>query len=558
MADRFGDNPFIITDSKTFTYRDMQAWSVRLAAGLFELGIRPGEHVCVVMANHPEFVALKFAIARLGATSVPANFLLRERELSYVIEQSDAVALITMDRFRDMDYVAMLDSMMPGWRQNGGGAALPKVRTVVTFADPDDPDPDRDTATNTDSGTSLNDVGRLGAGATVESVAAAVGPVDPTGFSDILYTSGTTGVSKGVLLRHDMILRAAYASAYGRGIAPGHRCVFSLPMYHVFGYIECMLAVSFVGGAVVPQLTFDPADTLSAVAAHQLDEIVAVPTMTFALLDEARANAYDLSSLTIMYSSGGAAPPSIWPEIRSVMEPEEMAMGYGQTETTAAATCHDPRDPDERLSQTHGKLRPAGIAGDPALDGVLAEYKSIDLITGDDLPRGEQGELVVRGPIVTPGYYNKPAETTATIDEDGWLRTGDIGIVGDDNSVLLVGRVKETYRCGGEMVMPAEVEELLGNHSSVAQVHVAGVPHERMGEVGCAFVVRDTAVTPTPHEQTDDDEALKAELVELCRSELAKFKVPAHVLIVDANELPLTVTGRVQKFKLVEMAKTLI
>ncbi len=532
MVELFADEPFIITDDQTWTYRQIQDWSVRLAAGLYEMGIRKGEHVVVVMANHPEFVALKFAIARLGATSVPANFLLRERELGYVIEQSDAVAVVAMDRFRDMDYVAMLDSMMPGWVENGGGTAFPKVRNVVVFS--------ADGISRECQ--SLGDVEALGAGATAEAISEKVGPVDPASFSDILYTSGTTGVSKGVLLRHDMILRAAYASAHSRAITPGHRCVFSLAMYHVFGYIECMLAVSFVGGAVVPHLVFDAADMLNAVSRHQLDEMVAVPTMTFALLDEARVNSYDLSTLTIMYSSGGAAPASIWSEINEVFQPEEVAMGYGQTETTAAATRYFPEDPDEMLTGSHGKFRPAGIAGD------LAEYKTIDLVTGRDLPRGEQGELMVRGLMVTPGYYNKPEETAATIDENGWLHTGDIGIVGADDSVLLTGRVKESYRCGGEMVMPTEVEAVLSAFPGVAQAHVAGIPHDRMGEVGCAFVVADAA----------GGQLTEAALIAHCKAELARFKVPAHVLFVDVEDLPLTVTARVQKFRLVEMAQDML
>lgn len=550
MCERFGDEPFIITDDRTWTYGEMQAWSVRLAAGLFEMGIRRGEHVAVVMANHPEFVALKFAIARVGATSVPANFLLRERELGYVLDQSDAVALITMDRFRDMDYVAMLDSMMPGWQTNGGGSAFPKIRNVVVLDGPAHGGAEHGGQAESPC-QSLSALETIGTDATVETVSESVGPVDPLSFSDILYTSGTTGTSKGVLLRHDMILRAAYASAYGRAITPGHRCVFSLPMYHVFGYIECMLAVSFVGGAVVPQLVFGAAETLTAVGRHRLDEIVAVPTMTFALLDEARANTYDLSPLTIMYSSGGAAPASIWADIREVLEPEEMAMGYGQTETTAAATCHFPEDPDEMMATSHGKFRPAGIAGDAALGGALAEYKSVDLVTGEDLPRGEQGELLVRGPIVTPGYYNKPDETAAAIDDAGWLRTGDIGVVGVDDSVLLVGRVKETYRCGGEMVMPAEVEAVIADQPGVAQVHVAGIPHERMGEVGCAFVV---AAPGGDHSAG----LTEAAIVDRCKAELARFKVPAHVVFVDAGDLPLTVTGRVQKFRLVELAQELL
>ena len=532
-ARRHGDEPFVIGDERTYTYEEMRAWSVRLAAGLVELGVRPGENVALVMANHPEFVALKLAIARVGAVCVPVNFLLREQELSYVLRQARVVTLLTMARFRGTDHLAMLDAMMPGWETCGGGESFPDLRHVVVMGDGDG---DR-------GALSLEELEAMVTPSSHERLAVVGATSVAADPADILYTSGTTGRSKGVVLTHDMLLRTGYASAYGRGLAPGHRVVFALPMYHVFGYVECLLAVTFVGGAVVPRLAFDAADLLGAVARHSVHEVACVPTMTLALLDEARVRAYDLTSLTIVYSSGGPAAPTIWDEIREVLGPDELVSGYGQTETTAAMTSTLPEGDDDQLRTSNGRFRQAGCAGDPALGGVLAIYKAVDLATGADLPRGERGELLVRGPAITSGYFDKPEETAAAFTADGWLRTGDIGIVNGDDEVLLVGRLKDTYRCGGEMVMPKELEDLLLEHPGVAEAHVVGIPHARMGEVGCAVVV--AASVDRPSEQ---------DLVDLCATRLARFKVPAHVLFMEAADLPRTVTGRVQKFRLAEMA----
>ncbi len=505
----------------------------------------------MVMANYPEFVATKFAISRVGAVCIPINFLLRERELAYVLNQSDAVALITMDSLRDADYLGMLDSMMPGWERLSGGSTphvgFPKLRNVVVFS----PNRAKTQSELPQRGDSLAWLAARSTEELLAQVSQREAVAHPSSFCDILYTSGTTGASKGVLLTHDMLVRTGYASAYGRGLEQGHRTVFSMPMYHVFGYIECLLAVSFVAGAVVPHVSFDPAAMLQAVAAFQVQEIVCIPTMTYALLETARKGSYDFSSMRIMYSSGGPQPPTIWDEIHEVFGAVEGAAGYGQTETTAAMTACMPELSENYLRHTNGTFRPAGIAGDPEIGGVLAIYKVIDPITGADLPNGERGELVVRGLAVTSGYYNKPEETAAAIDSNGWLHTGDLGIIDDENYLTLAGRLKETYRCGGEMVVPKEVEELLAEQPGVAQAHVVGIPHQRMGEVGCAFVVLDRS-------HPIDLQPSESRLIEACRTHLARFKVPAHVLFVTAEDLPLTVTGRVQKFKLVEMANRMV
>jgi fatty-acyl-CoA synthase len=214
------------------------------------------------------------------------------------------------------------------------------------------------------------------------------------------------------------------------------------------------------------------------------------------------------------------------------------------TELTSATTFTTPDDPLERVATTVGRPLNAGVAGIDRLDGIVAEYKTIDPLTGTDLPAGAEGELCARGPIATRGYYAKPRETAELLMPDGWVRSGDLGRVRHDGYIELTGRSKELYKSGGELVSPKEIEELLTAHAAVAQAYVVGVPDERWGEIGCAWIVR------APGAEVD-----AAELIDLGRQHLARFKVPKHVFFLDAVELPTTATGKVQKFQLVGMAK---
>lgn len=532
VAAEYGDRPYVVTDERTWTYREIADWSVRLARGLVDAGVRPGELVALVMANHPDFVALTFAIARAGATAVPVNFLNRRDELGYVLRQSGAVVLVTMDAFRDLDYLAMLDDLAPGWETAGGGSALPDLRRVIVR-------PGGATAPRP----GVRTVEDLGATAEGWTPVTSVGPDAP---ADVLYTSGTTGSPKGVLLTHDMLLRTAYGSAFGRAFEDGRRVLFSLPMYHVYGYVEGMLAVTFVGGSIVPQLTFSPAATLRAVGEHHVSDILLIPTMTQALLDELEAGnaSYDLSSLSSMISSGGVTPTGLWDRIDDVIGPLELTTGYGMSETTASTTVTRPDDPRERRLLTNGRLRDVGVAGDPALGGRLAVYRVVDPESGAELGRGEVGELQARGPGVTAGYYRKPEETALAFTEDGWLRSGDLGTLDQDDYLTLVGRRKDCYRCGGEQVVPKEIEDVLTGHASVDQAHVVPLPDRKMGEVGVAYVVL------RPGHELDAEE-----LLTLCRERLARFKVPRHVVAIAASDVPVTPSGRPRKFLLAERAR---
>ncbi|PHP64766.1 acyl--CoA ligase [Zhengella mangrovi] len=527
IAAEFPERIYVATDEQQWTYAEIRAWSERLAACLVEAGVERGDRVAVVMANYPAFIALKYAISRVGATCVPVNILNRRDELAYVLRQAEVRALVTMDCFRGNDYLAALDQIAPGW-ETGGGVALPHLSAVFVF-----PVGEAPLRQGVRTLSALEASGRAFNG---------YPDADPDAVSDILYTSGTTGSPKGAMLTHDQYLRAAFGSAYWRAFDDGWKILYALPMYHVFGYAEGMLAAMIVGGVAVPRVRFDPDDMLDAAERHRVDDILMVPTMTRLVLDAQRARPRALRDLKAVLSSGQRSPEGMFDEIFELLHPHEVTTGYGMTETTATTTLTRPEDPRDWLL-TQGPMREVGPAGDPALGGKLVDYRVVDTVTEKVAAPGEIGELRAKGPGITQGYYKKPDETAAAFDADGWFRSGDLGFFDEKGRLILAGRLKETYRCGGEQVMPTEIEDVLTSHPDVVQAHVVPVPDERMGETGAAWVVlRDGASISL--------EDLRAR----CEASLARFKVPKYVLKIDAADLPTTASGRARKFLLSERA----
>jgi fatty-acyl-CoA synthase len=529
-ASEWPENEFVVSERGCFSYRALDQWVTELAVGLVSKGVRKGDHVALLMANYPEFVALKFAIARAGAVAVPINFMNRRDELKYVLEQSEAVCLITMDRFRDLNYLDMLDEISPEWSLANRLSALPKRPSVFVFSTGNQP---------------------LPAGVSTLADLKGEGDIpkegDPASVSDIIYTSGTTGGPKGVMLTHDMLLRAAYGSAYARAFVARQRILFSLPLYHVYGYVEGLLAALQVGGAVVIQEQFDPDSTLQAIDRYKVDDILLIPTMTLALLEQLKNKEYPLSSLKSMLSSGGKAPETIWEDIYQAFGAIEVTTGYGMTEATASSTVTRPDDPVSRLKTTNGRLRDVGVAGESSIDGKLVRYRVVDANTNEVLKANAIGELRMKGIGVTTGYYNKPEETAAAFDAEGWFRTGDLGVLDEHGYITLKGRTKESYRCGGELVLPLEVESVLTAHESIAEAHVVALPDDRMGEVGVACIIK----------QPNADLSEEA-LAEFCRSRMARFKVPRHFLFLSPEDIPVTPTGRPRKFLLAQVVPSLL
>lgn len=531
-AARHPNRPLFTNDQGTRTYAELQDWSRRLASGLIACGIQAGDHVALLMANYVEFVAVKLAIARVGAVTIPVNFNLRGEELRYVIDQSNAVMLLIMDQFRGHDYLADLDRFAPEWR-TGGDGAFAALRDVFVLPTTD---------VQPFGVRTLGDLEALGEGVDPALLAARESAGDPSATCDVLYTSGTTGRSKGVILTHNMILRVAYSSVYHRGLNDGRSTAHALPMYHVYGYVECLVVAWFVGGRVVTQLAFDAEPLLAAAEHYQVSDIIALPNQTLKLLEVAAARGFDASHLVQVFNSGGVNPPTIWDDIRALLRPRELITAYGMSETTASSVCSLPEGDDAHLHVSNGCYKLAHVAGDPAIGGRVAVYKVIDPETGDEVSPGTIGELVARGPIVTPGYYLKPEETAAAFTADGWLHSGDLGRVSADGYLTLTGRLKESYRCGGEMVMPREIEALVEEHPLVDLALAVGVPDVRMGDVGCLCIVASPAGQPEA-----------AELLALCSARLARFKVPRHVVFLAAGDVPMTSTGRPQKVRLAAM-----
>jgi fatty-acyl-CoA synthase len=529
LAAGYGDRPYVMTDAGSYSYRDLQEWSRRLARGLYEIGVRPGERVALVVDNRPEFAAVKLAVARLGAVAVPVNFSYRAPELAAVLNSSEASVAISIDAAIGVDRLAVLDELAPGWERGAASAAVPHLRRVVLVSGERRPD-----------GLDLRGLAGLADGLSETGLARLEDAVAPDSACDVVFTSGTSGYPLGAVLSHDMVLRSGYGSAYHRAFDDGWRICFSLPLYHVFGYVEGLLAAMFAGGAVVPQPVFNPRSILTAVQRHRASEVLFVPTMSVAVVEEAARHRYDLSSLQSVFSAAAAAPVWLWQRIGKELEPRQVFTGYGQTEVSAATTLTLPGDPLELVAETVGREKLGGVAAPPDLDGALARYRTVDPFTGDPLPAGREGELSARGPIVTRGYYNDPERTAALIDSGGWLRSGDLGRVRDDGYLELTGRTSELFKVGGELVAPKQVEQVLTGYQGVAQAYVAGVPDERLGEVGHAWIVA-----------ADDAAPSEDELLRHCRGRLAAFKVPRQITFLSADELPKTSTGKVQKYLLV-------
>jgi fatty-acyl-CoA synthase len=529
-AQEFGDRPLVITDERMATYDEIDGWATRLADGLASIGVEPGDRVGIVMANYVEFVPLKFAVARVGAVAVPFNYLYQRDELAYVLAQSECAVLITMTGFGGLDHPSMLDDIVPGWEREGGGAVLPSLRSVVLFP------------TDGRARDGVMTIDQLEAAGVAHPGGADDASVSPDDNGDILYTSGTTGSPKGVMVTHDAMQRTAYSSALTRAFEDGRRVLFSLPCYHMFGYVEGLLAAMFVGGAIIPRTAFSAEDYLATIERHRANDILAVPTMSVALVEHPDRLTRDLSSCTAVLSGAAPAPVWLWEKMRSDLGISEITTGYGMTECGGAMTLTLPEDSMETHSSTVGRPKLAGVAGMAGHGDQLCIYKTVDPTSGDDLPAGAEGELASRGPTHMLGFWNKPDETADAI-RDGWVFSGDLGRIDDDGYLQLTGRSKELYKSGGELVMPKEIEELLSRQPGVSQAYAIGVPDDRWGEVGCAYVV--------PEESAELD---AAQLLRVCRDNLARFKVPKHILFTDAASLPTTPTGKVQKFRLVQRA----
>ncbi|MFN8089723.1 MAG: FadD3 family acyl-CoA ligase [Mycobacterium sp.] len=518
MARELGAHDALITDDHRFSYAGLRN-EVRQAAGaMISLGIEPGDRVALWCPNTWHWVVACLATHYAGGVVVPLNTRYTAPEAADILVRSRARLLVGMGEFLGFDRVADLDR-----------AALPELRTVVRVP--------VDGGLNVGTDEITWDVfiagGRISDSA-IDARAAAVGPDD---VSDILFTSGTTGRSKGVLCSHRQSLSASKAWAACGEITSTDRYLCINPFFHNFGYKAGILACLQTGATLIPQLTFDPLQTMAMVARQRITVLPGPPTIFQTLLDHPARSEHDLSSLRFAVTGAATVPVVLIERMQNELDFDIVLTAYGLTEATGFGTMCRTDDDAVTVASTCG--RPIADF-ELRIDRTLSEEARSNGAGSNGTGSNGTGEVLLRGPNVMLGYLDDPEATAAAIDADGWLHTGDVGSVDAAGNLRITDRLKDMYICGGFNVYPAEVEQVLARIDGVTEVAVIGIPDNRLGEVGKAFVV-------TRPDISLDESAV----VEHARDHLANFKVPRSVSFLTA--LPRNAGGKVVKPLLREM-----
>ena len=511
VAAEFGGREAVVDmpTGRRWTYAQFDADTDVLARGLIGAGMAAGDRVGIWAPNCAEWVLLQYATAKAGVILVNINPAYRSHELGYALRQSGVRLLVSAESFKTSDYRAMVEEVR---------GDLPDLARVVYLGSADWDE--------------LFVVGALpvaGGGDPLADREASLSFDDPI---NIQYTSGTTGFPKGATLSHHNILNNGFFIAEGCRYTEQDRVCIPVPFYHCFGMVLGNLACTTHGSAIViPAAGFDPAATLSAVAAERCTSLYGVPTMFIAELALPDFASYDLSSLRTGIMAGSPCPVEVMKRVVSEMHMSEVTICYGMTETSPVSAQTRADDDMERRVSTVGRVHPH------------VEVKIVDPETGLAVPRGATGEMCTRGYSVMLGYWNDPEQTSSAIDQARWMHTGDLAVMDEAGYLNIVGRIKDMIIRGGENVYPREIEEFLYSHPAIEDVQVIGVPDARLGEEICAWVKL------RPGQQLTEEE-LRA----FCTGKIAHFKIPRNLRIT--GEFPMTVTGKVQKFKMREASIT--
>lgn len=533
QSEKYPQRELLISPDKTLTYKEFWSRVEEISKALIALGVRRRDHVAVLMANEPEYVCVKMAIAAVGAVAIPLNTMLREEELSYMLGQSKSKWMFVHQNAAGIDHEKAIAKLLYDSQTSSTPITLEQVVVVAPEENPVLP-----------GFLSYSDFLRDGHQIEHQMFETRFGlSLYPDEVCDIIYTSGTTGLPKGVMLTHDMLLRCGFSSALSRAFENGRRVFTPLPLYHVFAYVEGLLGSSFVGGSLIMVPSFRPAQSLSMISDHNANDMLCVPSMLLAMVNELDRSQYSLDSLYAVMCAAAPAPVPLWQQAVEKLGLREICTGYGGTEVSAATVHTEVGDSIELITTKVGRLKPGGSSGLKEFGGHNVQYKVVDPNTGEGLPEHEIGELAVRGNFVTHGYFDKPIETAEVIDKDGWFRTGDLGRIDENGYLEFLGRSKELFKVSGENVSPKEIEEVISKMQQINQVYVVGVPFQPTQEIGAAFI-----------ELKDGESLSKRQVAEWCGSHLAKFKVPRYVWFVERDYWPMTGTGKIQKFELRRLA----
>ena len=502
-AERWGDADALVSvaQSLRWSWRELALRADAMAAGFLALGLQPGDRIGIWSPNCAEWALTQFASAKVGLVLTTINPAHRASELAFTVAKTGLKAIVTAPRFKTSDYLAMLDAV-----------SAPSLEHRIKIGG--EPRP---------GWLDCEDVAGLGDKGDARRAREIGARLDRHQPISIQFTSGTTGLAKGACLSHRNILNNGWFVGRAQQLTPADRICTPVPLYHCFGMVMANLAGVTCGATVVyPGEGFDAEATLRAVEHERCTALYGVPTMFIAELACPDFDRFDLSSLRTGVMAGSPCPVEVMKQVIGRMHMTGVTIAYGMTETSPVSFQSAVDDPLERRVSTIGRVQPH------------LEVKAVDP-AGKVTPRGVAGELCTRGYAVMLGYWDDPERTAEVLDAEGWMHTGDLGIIDANGYGNVVGRIKDMVIRGGENIYPREVEEFLHAHPRIADVQVVGLPDPRMGEELCAWI------RLVPGEAADEDE-IRA----FCRGKIAHYMIPRYVRFVD--EFPLTVSGKVQKF----------
>lgn len=518
-AAKYGDKEFMYFEGKRGSFRQVREGVDRAARGLMALGIRPGDKVSLWLPNRPEWVDIQFALAKVGAVLVPINTQFRTGDLEYVVHQSDTSTLISGDVSGPISYIKMIQELCPELqtspKEKFASAKFPELKRVVILGSKEYP------------GTySWEEALKMGDSVSQAELERLENSVSPDDIATIMYTSGTTGFPKGVMHSHH-IIRNIMDEASRIGIKQTDVIMMYLPLFHAFGIYEGPLMCFVTGARMVLTAKFDPGETLKLIEQERCTMTHGFDTHFHDIMEHPDFNSRDVSSIR-----GGLFASGMESSIPVARKAQEkfggFVSGWGMTEVGAGGALGFPSDPPEVNACLSGYTL------------VGYELKIINPETSQETPPGVPGEICCKTYMMMEGYYKKPEETARTIDKEGWLHSGDMGLINKDGYLRFMGRYKEMLKVGGENMDPVELEGHLLKHPAVNQAKVVGVPDNRLNEVATACVILNEGANVS-----------EQELMDFCK-DIANFKRPRYVLFM--KEYPMTASGKVQKFNLSKIA----
>jgi fatty-acyl-CoA synthase len=524
MAVRYPDNEALVYHERglRYTYREFNEVCRQVAKGLLRLGVRKGDNISIWAYNVPEWVILQFATAKIGAILVTVNTSYKSAELEYILNQSDSTTLFMVKSFKDTDYVATLNEVVPELATSATGQLsspkLPFLKTMVFIGD-DTPPGMLNFKRIVEMGNEVSDA----------ELAAVEDTLDCHDTINMQYTSGTTGFPKGVMLTHFNLTNNGFNIGECMKLTDKDRLCIPVPFFHCFGCVLGVMACVTHATTMVPVEIFDPLKVLQTIEKERCTAVHGVPTMFIAELEHPEFAGFDLTSLRTGIMAGSNCPIEVMKKVINQMNAGEITIAYGQTESSPVITQTRTDDAIELRVATVGRALPD------------VEVKIVDIETGETLPPGKQGELCTRGYLVMKGYYKMPDETAKAIDADRWLHTGDLAIMDENGYCKITGRIKNMIIRGGENIYPREIEEFLYTHPKISDIQVYGVPDRKYGEQVMAAVILKKGLEMSEEEVRD-----------FCRGKIANYKIPKYVKFVDSY--PMTASGKIQKFKMRDMA----